>query len=231
MRRPPPYWPPCMTPPRSNATAAAFRRNDCGPRFVRCVASKSFRAPLARESLFSAWPEKSNPKRGHPAWRFPPIHGRKVRAAWPVFSTAPPCAGEKESASCRFPCGPVGHTAPPHRGPAKSSALLRALLEKKPHQKHAVVFRFALAAARRLRIECEPGRLAALPGPCAAVSWGRQAAKRASAGSRCLFAGTWMYRRKARHRLTHFPGKDARKAPSGVAFLLGYFLFGHAKRK
>jgi hypothetical protein len=26
-------------------------------------------------------------------------------------------------------------------------------------------------------------------------------------------------------------GQDARQAPSGVAFLFGYFLFGHAKRK
>ena len=26
-------------------------------------------------------------------------------------------------------------------------------------------------------------------------------------------------------------GHDARQAPSGVAFLFGYFLFGHAKRK
>jgi hypothetical protein len=26
-------------------------------------------------------------------------------------------------------------------------------------------------------------------------------------------------------------GQDVRQAPSGVAFLFGYFLFGHAKRK
>ena len=31
--------------------------------------------------------------------------------------------------------------------------------------------------------------------------------------------------RKARPRLTDLPGMDARQAPSGVAFLFGYFLF------
>ena len=34
-----------------------------------------------------------------------------------------------------------------------------------------------------------------------------------------------MCRRKARLRLTDFLGMDAQEAPSGVAFLLGYFLF------
>jgi len=37
--------------------------------------------------------------------------------------------------------------------------------------------------------------------------------------------------RKARPRLTDLPPMDGRQAPSGVAFLFGYFLFGHAKRK
>jgi hypothetical protein len=27
-----------------------------------------------------------------------------------------PCAGEKESTSCRLPCGPLDHDSPPHRG-------------------------------------------------------------------------------------------------------------------
>jgi hypothetical protein len=31
--------------------------------------------------------------------------------------------------------------------------------------------------------------------------------------------------RKARPRLTDLPPKDGRQAPSGVAFLFGYFLF------
>ena len=50
------------------------------------------------------------------------------------------------------------------QGPRRAARILRALLEK-PHQKRAAVFRFALAAAGRLRTECEPGRLAGLPGP------------------------------------------------------------------
>ena len=37
--------------------------------------------------------------------------------------------------------------------------------------------------------------------------------------------------RKARPRLTDLPPRDGRQAPSGVAFLFGYFLFGHEKRK
>jgi len=74
---------------------------------------KSFRAPSAPEPPFSVWPEKRGPKRGHPAWRLPPIHGRQVREAGPGFSTAHPCAGEKESASCRFPLR--GLSSPPHR--------------------------------------------------------------------------------------------------------------------
>ena len=37
--------------------------------------------------------------------------------------------------------------------------------------------------------------------------------------------------RKARPHLTDFPGMDARKAPSGVSFSLGYFSFGQAKEK
>jgi hypothetical protein len=37
--------------------------------------------------------------------------------------------------------------------------------------------------------------------------------------------------RKARPRLTNLPGMDARQAPSGVSFSLGYFSFGQAKEK
>jgi len=37
--------------------------------------------------------------------------------------------------------------------------------------------------------------------------------------------------RKARPRLTDLSPRDGRQAPSGVAFLFGYFLFGHTKRK
>jgi len=65
--------------------------------------------------------------------------------------------------------------------------------------------------------------------PCAAVRRGRQAAKRASTGSRCLFAGTWRYRRKARPRLTDFSPMDGRKAPSGVP--LSWVTFSRASER
>ena len=39
-----------------------------------------FERPPAPESLFSAWPEKSNQKRGHPGWRLPGVlPGKSVR--------------------------------------------------------------------------------------------------------------------------------------------------------
>jgi len=49
---------------------------------------KSFRAPLAPESLFSCVAKRKVTKReGHPAWRLPPIHGRQVRELGTGFST------------------------------------------------------------------------------------------------------------------------------------------------
>jgi hypothetical protein len=56
--------------------------------FLRIAARwESFRAPAAPESLFSAWPEKSNPKRGHPVWRLPGVAARQVREPGTGFST------------------------------------------------------------------------------------------------------------------------------------------------
>ncbi len=50
--------------------------------------AKGFRPPLAGESLFSCVAKRKVTKReGHPTWRFPPIHGRKVREPGPGFST------------------------------------------------------------------------------------------------------------------------------------------------
>ncbi len=78
---------------------------------------QSFRAPAAPESLFSAWPEKSNPKRGHPAWRLPGVTARRVREPRSGFSTVRPCTDEKAAASCRCPLTrPVDPASPPHRG-------------------------------------------------------------------------------------------------------------------
>src|SRR6185312_8269473 len=61
-------------------------------------------------------------------------------------------------------------------------------------------------------------------GPCAAVRRGQQAAQRASAGGRCLFASTWMCCRKARPRLTDLPGRMPGKRQAGWPSLLVTFL-------
>src|SRR6185312_15974691 len=61
-------------------------------------------------------------------------------------------------------------------------------------------------------------------GPCAAVSRGRKAAQRESAGCRLLFASTWMCCRKARRRLTDLPGRKPGKRQAGWPSLLVTFL-------
>jgi len=111
--------------------------------FAILVELKSYRAPMATESLFScvatsalgartnseAGPKgggqdarskrKITQREGHPAWRLPGIHARQVRELCtpvgikPGFSTAHPCTDEKESASCRFPLRGLSST--PHR--------------------------------------------------------------------------------------------------------------------
>ena len=126
---------------------------------------QSIRSPAASESLFSAWPEKSNQKRGHPVWRFPPIHGRKVRELGPGFSTAHPCAGEKESASSRFPL--CGLSVPAHRRAGDPG---RAACRPGAHAvKYAGLARDLVLPGVRAGARCF-GR-----GPCAAVRAGRQA--------------------------------------------------------
>jgi hypothetical protein len=93
------------------------------------VQSESFRPPSEGESLsLCVAKEKVTKEKGHPAWRLPPIHGRQVRESGPGFSTAHPCAGEKESASCRFPLR--GLSTPPHR---RTGAPGRAAGHPGPH--------------------------------------------------------------------------------------------------
>ncbi len=136
-------------------------------------ASRSFRAPMARESLsLCVAKEKVTQEKGHPVWRFPGIPARKVREPGAGFSTAHPCAGEKASTSCRCPL--CGLSPPSHRrtgAPGRAPRILRALLEK-PDRKPTQFGCDAFAAAVRAPTECEPGRLAALPGPlCGGVAW------------------------------------------------------------
>jgi len=62
---------------------------------------RAFRPPAEGELLLFCLSKREVTKRkGHPAWRFL-SRAQKVREARPGFSTAHPCAGEKESTSCR----------------------------------------------------------------------------------------------------------------------------------
>jgi hypothetical protein len=76
--------------------------------------------------------EKSNQKRRPPRVALSGHPAQKVREVRPGFSTAHPCAGEKESTSMSIPpSGPVDPTSPPHRGPRLERArVLRALFRK-----------------------------------------------------------------------------------------------------
>ena len=66
--------------------------------------------------------------------------------------------------------------------------------------------------------------------PVRAVRRSRQAAERASAGCRCLFAGTGTYLRKARLRLTDFRPWMGGKRQAGCHFLLATSLLDKQKR-
>ena len=67
-------------------------------------------------------------------------------------------------------------------------------------------------------------------GPCAAVRWGTTGPQGSRQGCRLLFARTG-FLSKARPQLPDLPGKDARQAPSGVAFSLGYFSLGRGQAR
>ena len=87
---------------------------DCGSARANSFKIKSFRAPPAPESLsLCVAKEKVTQEKGHPAWRLPGIPARQVREPGQGFSTARPCTGEKESASCQFPLR--GLSTPTHR--------------------------------------------------------------------------------------------------------------------
>ena len=103
---------------------------------MRLGGAKSFRAPSARESLFSAWPEKSNPKRGHPAWRFPGIPPGKCVRYGLAFRRH---IGVPTKRNRRRADSPTGRTAMPHR---RTGA---------PAEQRAVPARTRCAAAQRLQ--------------------------------------------------------------------------------
>jgi len=210
---------------------------------VILAASKRFRAPAAPESLFSAWPEKSNPKRGHPDGAPSRHPALRVRGRVTGFFDSTSCAGEKLAGI------PAGHPAgfpPPARRAIGAPVEQRAPGAQKPGTRAKAEDR----AASSPRFGCcfwRARRAPALRGPWAAVRWGRQGRAAGEAIDGLAFsrgqARAWMPElrqrrsscpmpaRKARPRLTDFPSMDGRQAPTGVSFSLGYFSFGQAKEK
>ncbi len=165
--------------------------------------AKSFRLPAAAESLFSCVAKRKVTKReGHPAWRLPGIHARQVREPGPGFSTAHPCAGEKESASCRFPLR--GLSSPTHR---RTGAPGRAAGHPGPHS-----VRSGCAAAKAL--PAVPVDLASASASVFAFDW---AFSRVRAGCAQPFRGPYaavrderQARRVVGRDADHFsPGQDA----------------------
>jgi hypothetical protein len=120
---------------RDRKSSSPLRRQ--GPsalRFTCCIvaichfACRAFRPPAEGESLFSCLAKRKVTQReGHPAWRLPGMYAQQVRELGPGFSTAHPCAGEKGSASCRFPLR--GLSTPSHRrtgAPGRAAGVLLA---------------------------------------------------------------------------------------------------------
>jgi len=70
---------------------------------------------LRREWLSLEWSRESHQREGHPPRRLPGSGNRSCVVSTPA-SMPLPCAGEKESTSCRLPCEPVVHDSPPHKG-------------------------------------------------------------------------------------------------------------------
>jgi hypothetical protein len=113
-------------------------------RFCGLGLAKSFRPPPEGESLlFCLSKREVTQRKRHPAWRLPPIHGRQVRELRPGFSTAHPCAGEKESASCRFSLRGLSTTA--HR---RTGAPGRAAGHPGPHSMHPPCGRWRINGLR-----------------------------------------------------------------------------------
>jgi len=90
------------------------------------VLKQSFHPPAEGESLsLCVAKEKVTQEKGHPAWRFPAIHGWKVREAWPGFSTGLLPWRKGIDFHVDAPAGLLVHASPPHRGPEEQRAPAR----------------------------------------------------------------------------------------------------------
>ena len=192
---------------------------------MRLGGARSFRAPMARELLsLCVAKEKVTQEKGHPAWRFSPIHGRKVREPGAGFSTARPCAGEKASTSCRCPL--CGLSPPSHRRTGAPGRAARSCAHSsRSHIRNALLSCALLSQPLR---GCAPsasrdGSLLCRD-PCAAVRHGRPA-RRGIGTMPIPFRRHTDVPSKSQAIPHALSGRDARKAPSGVASLWVTFLW------
>src|SRR6185437_13837947 len=167
--------------------------------------------PLSgRESLFSAWPEKSNQKRGHPDGAPSGHPALRVRGRVTGFFDG--------TSVCRRKTGrpPAGHPAdfpPPARraigAPGRAARSRHALSEKPKCRELAAL----LLLARTMR-----ARFSGVPS--ATVRRGRQGRAAGEVMDDPAFSRGQEPARKARPRLTDFPSMDGRKAsPRGAVSL------------
>jgi len=82
----------------------------------------------APELLFSCVAKRKVTQReGHPGWRFPSIHGRKVRESVPGFSSGPPARAKRRAHPWARPLrGLIVPVSPPPRGPEEQARIVRA---------------------------------------------------------------------------------------------------------
>jgi len=189
---------------------------------------KSFRLPSAAESLsLCVLKEKVTKEKEHPA-SAPCGHPvRKVRVRATGFVDRASCPDAKLAGI------PAGHLAgfptPARRyrgAPGKAAGHPGPHFSERPDQEQrcgepALCFGLCFSASSPSAGHDGP---LLYRGPCAAVSRGRQAAQRESAGCRFLFASTWMCCRKARPRLTDLLGRMPNKRQAGWPSLLVTFL-------
>jgi hypothetical protein len=220
-----------------------FARLAVGAHLVRdALALVSFKAGafvlLRRASYFLfAWPKRKITKeKGHPASALSGHPARKVRVRSTGFVDRASCPDAKLSG---IPAGhPAGFPSPARRcrgAPVEQRAIVARTLQKSQSncqvngetttgaRLRSCAFAFQLHHRVRARMARCFTR-----GPCAALSRGRQAAQRESAGSRLLFVSTGMCCRKARPRLTDLPGRMPGKRQAGWPSLWLLSL-GHAR--
>jgi hypothetical protein len=198
--------------------------------------AKSFRLPLAGELLsLCVAKEKVTKEKGHPAYALSGHPARKVRVRITGFVDRASCPDAKLAGA------PAGHPAgfPPSarrfRGaPVEQRAIVARTFQKsqvngKSNNRATLCFGFGFGFGSGFCFYASSpsaGQEGPLlyPGPCAAVSRGRQAAQRESTGRSTPFRQGRKPCRKARPRLTDLPGRMPGKRQAGWPSLLVTFL-------